>query len=116
MLADSGAGLVITDTKNLPLVAQLARGELPAVNVDELDEGLAGDNLDVHPSPDALAMLLYTSGSTGNPKGVMHSHRNVLAEVRNLTNAWCVELAGPLVALYLASASPIRSARSTARC
>ncbi|MGH9197962.1 MAG: AMP-binding protein, partial [Acidimicrobiia bacterium] len=35
-------------------------------------------------------MILYTSGSTGRPKGVMHTHRNVLADVRNLTNEWCI--------------------------
>jgi hypothetical protein len=26
----------------------------------------------------------------GNRKGVMHSHRNVLVEARNLSNAWCI--------------------------
>jgi amino acid adenylation domain-containing protein len=31
---------------------------------------------------DALAYLLYTSGSTGQPKGVMQSHRNVLRHIR----------------------------------
>lgn len=33
-------------------------------------------------------MLIYTSGSTGAPKGVMHSHLNVLADTRNLTDLW----------------------------
>ena len=31
---------------------------------------------------DRLAMLLYTSGTTGNPKGVMLSHRNLMHNVR----------------------------------
>ena len=35
-----------------------------------------GKNLPV--GPDALAVLQYTSGSTGHPKGVMVSHGNLL--------------------------------------
>ena len=88
MLADSGAQLVITDTKNHPIAARMAGGTAAVVNLEHLDDPLSTENLDLPISPDALAMLLYTSGSTGQPKGVMQSHRNVLVEVRNLTNAW----------------------------
>lgn len=32
-------------------------------------------------APDARALLVYTSGTTAQPKGVQHSHRSLLAEV-----------------------------------
>ena len=37
--------------------------------------------------PDATAFLQYTSGSTGNPKGVVVSHANLLANVRAMRRA-----------------------------
>ena len=38
---------------------------------------------------DCLALLIYTSGSTSRPKGVMLEHKNVMASVYNLFHPGC---------------------------
>jgi amino acid adenylation domain-containing protein len=90
MLEDSGAKLIVADSKNLGFARELSGRTRDIVNFDDLTESPSEVAPGMYPAPGELAMILYTSGSTGRPKGVMHTHRNVLADVRNLTNEWCI--------------------------
>ncbi len=40
------------------------------------------------PSPDAIALVMYTSGTTGPPKGVLLSRRAIAADLDALADAW----------------------------
>ncbi len=80
ILEDAEASVIVCATENLGLAKQLAAGACAVLDIDALD----GPPVDELPStaPDSVAYLLYTSGSSGKPKGVIQSHRNVLHFIR----------------------------------
>lgn len=98
-IQDTGASLLIAHDENAHLTAKIA-GEfgigliLAAAGADHLPPDYSGDFLsfakltetnkqrpadfEIEPDRD-IAVLLYTGGTTGDPKGAMLTHRNILA-------------------------------------
>jgi len=87
ILKNLRARLIVTDSKNLPLLSELAQCGCRVVNIDRIDLGASAENPKLSILPDSPAVILFTSGSTGQPKGVIQTHRNILHEIMNYANA-----------------------------
>jgi amino acid adenylation domain-containing protein len=90
MLRDSGCRLIVTGSDYVDLAVKLrdkVNTKIPIVNVNEIEGSSPGSSLEIKIDPGSLAYVLYTSGSTGLPKGVMQNHRNILHFARVYTNA-----------------------------
>ncbi|SBT43459.1 acyl-CoA synthetase [Micromonospora narathiwatensis] len=81
ILRDSGAEAVLA-----PVGVAADGGDLPVVPVS-----LRARSASRHPEPadDRPALILYTSGTTGLPKGALLSRRAIAACLDGLADAWC---------------------------
>jgi feruloyl-CoA synthase len=83
--ADAFAGALDALAPDTVLVA---RGSRPgALHLDDL-RAEQGSELGDDPGPDAIAKLLFTSGSTGVPKGVINTHRMLCSNQAMLQAIW----------------------------
>ena len=87
ILQDSQADLIVMNGQSLANARHLITDRLGSINLDQLASELSPENLDIPISPGSTSWILYTSGSTGQPKGVLQTHRNELHNVMNHTNS-----------------------------
>jgi acyl-CoA synthetase (AMP-forming)/AMP-acid ligase II len=88
IVAEAQPQVVLTTRELLAaraLVPELA--SIPCISVDELD-GTDAASLDVTATAEDLAILQYSSGSTGSPRGVRVSHQNLMANEALIQNAF----------------------------
>src|SRR5581483_4233530 len=73
-VAESDVAIVLTGTMEAPLPAKVV------TSLDGIFAQYAGSLRPIARAPGDVASLLYTSGTTADPKGVMLTHANLLAE------------------------------------
>jgi non-ribosomal peptide synthetase component F len=89
ILRDAQCRVILTDAENRTRARELAGEGIAVVEVETLSLEADCPSLP-EVDPDRMAYLLYTSASTGTPKAVMQSHRNVLRHIRAYTNALAI--------------------------
>jgi long-chain acyl-CoA synthetase len=97
VLADSGAKLLVcaaplllegakgAELAGVPVLAVMDGGDAGTERIDELALEAAPIEALVPRAPDDTAVVLYTSGTTGKPKGAELTHFNVMMNVTVLT-------------------------------
>lgn len=91
ILQDAAPRVVLSEQALLPALATVCAGrDLELLAVDGIDPGCADAWQAVLPSPDDIAFLQYTSGSTSTPKGVEVSHGNLLANEKLIRHGFSI--------------------------
>jgi amino acid adenylation domain-containing protein len=100
ILEDAQVQTIISDEANATLAQELSAAGISVLSLASLEAGSLSEPLPLGHAQES-AYLLYTSGSTGEPKAIIQSHRNVLHHIASYTNS--LHLSGEDRLLLIAS-------------
>jgi len=109
ILNDSQATLLLADETNACTAGQFSDKGVRLIEFDSFDKDGPYRHFPVSLSSHSLVYLAYTSGSTGEPKGVMNNHRNVMYDVMLRTNAYHISYLDKLSLVATASVHAVNN-------